>query len=1176
MKKRKGAQADASSSKKLKSPPSKLPLQRDLLELFYPHCATLRKYILDSLPQTSRLRRRKIESLGTDAGRCDLEKDLCRLLDSTLVCYHQLTPDTADNRWEQWLSFSQKGEDSTVSLTGNSSIYSQSEIIDFVIWLLFSRDNSGVIGPKHLLCDGYRRSANENAGPEMIPGVFSRFPNDQVASLKASPWPQLLALLGQSGEKIMINMLVDCSIFVAIEFGLNNFYQISGHPISELEYGAEKKKSPKDPLPPRKISEITLVRSRIFYARPPMTSRGHIQPGYRHIHILNRCPFTPENTGEKTITPLKNDVNTAKVLMYIFPRQFGLHNVFTSTVDTRTTVQKFQDYTVRDEEIARILRSDKKFLEHGAPHIPKRLRGTARNLVRRLQIRHRRCSYFELIRHYCPSILDNLREKNQQSKVPTSTSKGNLSQAVNAQSSSTTRATQTQNRRQGSRVFQIDPSVAIVDLATPVAHVSAFLQAVLSKVVPDAFWGEGDDLTHNKTLLSKKVHHFVTLRRFETMNLHEISQGFKTSNMEWPQLPGQSGQKPSQQETKKQLELFHEFLYYIFDSLLIPLARNTFYITESNSHRYQVFYFRHDVWRLVSERAMGAIKDGMLEELKVGDVQRAADSRRLGFSQIRLLPKGATLRPIMNLRRRYPAKHNKKILGPSINSVLTPIYNVLKLEKHLNLSNLGATLFSVGDIYKRLKNFRSHLPQPLPRLYFVKADVQSAFDTIPQDAVLKLMTAIPSQASYKIFKHAEVKAGERSLTGASSTAAEPANNGAVAGPTAQQPRPPPPKPIRRWNWTAYPHGETSPLLQRLQDDGGSGAAARQRKNTVFVNSAAQSHHTTRGLLHLLAEHVTQNHIKVGKKVYRQRRGIPQGSVLSSYLCNYFYADLESKHLSFLKDDAGSSSSSVLLRLIDDFLLITTDKSKALRFAEVLHRGVPEYGVQVNPKKSLANFRLSVPGQGGERVEVASVDSGADFPYCGIRINCSTLAIKKDCERDQKIAVSNTLTVEHGRAPGQNFERKVLPLCHKKKSPGPDLLCSLIPCARVSRVTPSITRVPCYAYTPPLPTFFSRLLLTSDISTGRRLQDTVTPHVLRYEPQRPLYGAGDAAGCVSADGPQDVGIYAVSRPYIPAATPFGQALAYESFEEVLRTKQTQHAELLAWLREQAAKYSSRSV
>ncbi|KAJ3493310.1 hypothetical protein NLG97_g4814 [Lecanicillium saksenae] len=771
MKKRKGAYPDASSSKKLKNSPSQLPLHRDLLEHFFPHCTSLRKYILASLPQASRLRRRKIEYLGTDTERRVLEKDLCHLLDSTLVCYHQLTPDVSDNRWAQWLSFSQKGEDSTVSLTGNSLIYSQAEIVDFVIWLLFSRDKSGVIGPKHLLCDGYRRSANDNAGPEMIPGVFSRFPNDQAASLKASPWPQLLALLGRSGEKIMINMLVDCSIFVAIESGLNNFYQISGNPISELDYGIDKKKGQEASPSPRKISEITLVRSRIFYARPPMTSRGHIQPGYRHIHIFNRCPYLSQPPTDNISTRQKNDTNTAKVMMYIFPRQFGLHNVFTSTVDTRATVQKFQDYTVRDDEITRLLRSDKRFQQQGVPHIPKRLRGTARDLVRRLQIRHRRCSYFEMIRHYCPSVLDTLREKSRNTKAPSSTSKGNLDQQAGDGRSGATakRGTQTQNRTQGSRVFQIDPAVAIVELATPTAHVSAFLQAVLSKVVPDAFWGEGEDLPHNKELFCKKVHHFVTLRRFETMNLHELSQGFKVSSMQWLQLPNQSGQKPSQQETKKQLELFHEFLYYVFDSLLIPLARNTFYITESNNHRYQVFYFRHDVWRLVSERAMSAIKDGMLEELKVGDIQRTIDSRRLGFSQIRLLPKGATLRPIMNLRRRYPAKNNKKILGPSINSVLTPIYNVLKLEKHLNPSNLGATLFSVGDIYARIKSFRSRLPDPFPRLYFVKADVQSAFDTIPQDAVLKLMTAIPSQTDYKIFKHAEVKAGERAFTGTCSS-----------------------------------------------------------------------------------------------------------------------------------------------------------------------------------------------------------------------------------------------------------------------------------------------------------------------------------------------------------------------------------------------------------------------
>lgn len=128
MNKRKGCDGDASRRKKVGGSPTKLPLHRDLLDLFYPNCICLRKYVLASLPQTSRLRRRKIESIGTNPERCALEKELSHLLDSTLVCYQQLTPDTADNRWEQWLSFSQKGEDSSVSLTAGSPIYSQSEV----------------------------------------------------------------------------------------------------------------------------------------------------------------------------------------------------------------------------------------------------------------------------------------------------------------------------------------------------------------------------------------------------------------------------------------------------------------------------------------------------------------------------------------------------------------------------------------------------------------------------------------------------------------------------------------------------------------------------------------------------------------------------------------------------------------------------------------------------------------------------------------------------------------------------------------------------------------------------------------------------------------------------------------------------------------------------------------
>lgn len=67
------------------------------------------------------------------------------------------------------------------------------------------------------------------------------------------------------------------------------------------------------------------------------------------------------------------------------------------------------------------------------------------------------------------------------------------------------------------------------ELATPTSSVSAFCQAVLSKIVPNDFWGSGELQTHNKAAFLKSIDHFVKLRRFETFSLHELSQGLKVS-----------------------------------------------------------------------------------------------------------------------------------------------------------------------------------------------------------------------------------------------------------------------------------------------------------------------------------------------------------------------------------------------------------------------------------------------------------------------------------------------------------------------------------------------------------------------------------------------------------------------------------------------------------------------
>ena len=74
---------------------------------------------------------------------------------------------------------------------------------------------------------------------------------------------------------------------------------------------------------------------------------------------------------------------------------------------------------------------------------------------------------------------------------------------------------------------------------------------------------------------------------------------------------------------------------------------------------------------------------------------------------------------------------------------------------------------------------------------------------------------------------------------------------------------------------------------------------------------------------------------MGKTFYRQKVGIPQGSVVSTVLCNMFYAGLRRwiQLADHLQDADG-----LLLRLIDDFLFITMNRDHAKQFLQLMNDG----------------------------------------------------------------------------------------------------------------------------------------------------------------------------------------------------------------------------------------------
>lgn len=68
-----------------------------------------------------------------------------------------------------------------------------------------------------------------------IPGLVSLHPNDHVVSMKAHPWTQVLALMGREGESTMIDLIIDCGIYISLRSGHGSYHQLSGK-FNDVQY----------------------------------------------------------------------------------------------------------------------------------------------------------------------------------------------------------------------------------------------------------------------------------------------------------------------------------------------------------------------------------------------------------------------------------------------------------------------------------------------------------------------------------------------------------------------------------------------------------------------------------------------------------------------------------------------------------------------------------------------------------------------------------------------------------------------------------------------------------------------------------------------------------------------------------------------------------------------------
>eukprot|EP00985_Skeletonema_marinoi_P023407 scaffold15607_cov89-Skeletonema_marinoi.AAC.1 len=347
-------------------------------------------------------------------------------------------------------------------------------------------------------------------------------------------------------------------------------------------------------------------------------------------------------------------------------------------------------------------------------------------------------------------------------------------------------------------------------------------------------------------------------------------------------------------------------------------------------------------------------------------------------------------------------------------------FHALRYEHEKKPALFGAGVLGLTEVYPSFCSFVEALKQLQTKsgssqeLFFTSADIKHCYDTINQTRLSKLMRSMVTEEMY--------------LTKDRFVLCSKGDNSAM-----------------RCMWkkkTCPPEQFSCSSPSKL---------AGQYSDAIFVDGmycSMEMNRTINGLLrdHIFGQVVVANG-NFGPRYLHQRNGIPQGSILSSMFCNTYFGSLEKVLFDNVFDETtshfirGNSSNEcdsvlvknpnalhLLLRIVDDFLLISTDKNASIRFLGKLNGGVPSLGVKVNQDKTRLNY--SAPG-GAECNNLCR----SFFPWCGLLIDTTTCEITLDYERFSGHKAIDTVSVHRLGNEGTNLRKAmkgfVRPRCNQQ-------------------------------------------------------------------------------------------------------------------------------------------------
>ncbi|KAJ2669343.1 Telomerase reverse transcriptase [Coemansia sp. RSA 1085] len=871
----------------------------------------------------------------------------------------------ATAEFERFLQTTMVGHDPiTTRIAFYEPIESLTDTVRKVVKQMLCRSQASSMswGGQNMLAMGFslRRDGGMNC-MSSDSAITNHFINSSVVELGDKRWNQLLCGIG---TEAMAFMLLHTALFLPLK--RNGFCQISGAPLANLHMPEAERIKTADALfrlPENGAS--TRKRKRSAAA----ANDNGICRSARRIKLIGSVKHISSNDSLENAAGMDTRLALSTITIARGKMLFNAPSPSPHKNCWQLPTQFSLNRCTTPKQLLQDIFSKARSLAYSPP---KRVEELAARMLKL----HRKFNYRLRLFNACPASQQQDQQHGQQhlqsglgamaSIIPSP----NFSSSMDVDSSDI----EMDPIDSGTEPTPLSAPPNFLEMASPHKSVYVFLQRCVDGVVPHDLVGG----RHNHRRLYTLLRRLVSAGRFEELTLHEAVQRFRLGEVPW---------LDSQQQGA--MDAYASLVFWILSEFAVKLISHFFYVTEGANSRLRLLFFRNDVWQAISRDAWRRLDaDEMYAPMTYAKAK--ASSMKFGHSRMRLLPKVRGFRTIVNMRRsiivqpRVGHGNGSYAFVPAAgtNRRLSDTLAALRLWQNDHPELFGSATNGPTDVHKRLLQFKETLNKAgvgTQQLFMAKLDIHHAYDTIPHDQLLALLRA-----------HL------------------PDNEIAVR---------------RVWTLTPSLNRFRASFLRHAQPAGamrGFGDVAREvsarGRGLVVGDQAATAYLHMHAIVNLIAEHVQHNIVMARSRLLRQLRGIPQGSVLSSLLCSFFYGQIEQQHLlPYL-----CPQRTLVLRMVDDFLVISTDRTQIVTAIQRIQRGLRACGCRLNTTKTLVNFGLSLNDRSLAQTTTAA------FPWCGMLIDMRSLDVMVDYARmAPPVRLAETITINAGRQPGRMLRHKML-------------------------------------------------------------------------------------------------------------------------------------------------------